>query len=429
MAFDDEKGDLVIQILDMGQGEAIYIEFPNGKNMMVDFGSTKGAGGYKVAPKDALTYLGKHSILGSTARLDYLVVTHPDADHHNLVHRLVGELKVTIGTIMYGGASKEYTRGTSNKDDVWTFGNLIDEAKKRGIEVLQPPHKLPFAWGHVLDFDDESRNKPLLFGGAEIVIAAVNTVPVTRKGEKSWQRNTPSLVMVLHYHGGMVMPTGDATHDTEARILADFEAKKRMDWIKCDVLKLPHHGSTRTSNAPDFITAVNPNWVFVSSDRYGTADPEKDKFTMYRLPQEITFDIVRQYASLDKVKRHPYVSYYDPRDYKEYKDPFRGRKKHPAQVKHDISQKLGLADFQKVVGKAAQWMGDDGKPAQWMMQWTEEGIFTTLAYMDAKQKGVDGSVADEGLQFEIRLSKTSKKLFTLTATQFKDNNENQVQIV
>lgn len=62
--------DMRVSFIDVGQGDAILIEAPNGKTMLVD-GGKKGEG------KAVVEYIRQQGV----KRLDYVVATHPDADH------------------------------------------------------------------------------------------------------------------------------------------------------------------------------------------------------------------------------------------------------------------------------------------------------------------------------------------------------------
>lgn len=62
--------EMTVHFIDVGQGDSIFIQAPNGKTMLVDAG-VKGAG------KTVVDYLRAQGV----QKLDYVVATHPDADH------------------------------------------------------------------------------------------------------------------------------------------------------------------------------------------------------------------------------------------------------------------------------------------------------------------------------------------------------------
>ena len=67
----DSIGNLKITFIDVGQGDAILINFPDGKNMLVDAGEDSA----KDEIEEYLTVNGKKLVL------DYVVATHTDSDH------------------------------------------------------------------------------------------------------------------------------------------------------------------------------------------------------------------------------------------------------------------------------------------------------------------------------------------------------------
>src|SRR6266550_4308828 len=92
---------ITIQFLDVGQGDGIYIEFPNDTNMLVDLGSRKGK---RVTGPDIWEYFKSFTRFGTKgATLDYLIVTHPDSDHYNLVGDFMKNLEPKVGLYTYGG--------------------------------------------------------------------------------------------------------------------------------------------------------------------------------------------------------------------------------------------------------------------------------------------------------------------------------------
>jgi competence protein ComEC len=69
--------------------------------------------------------------------------------------------------------------------------------------------------------------------------------------------NDASLVLLLHYGRTTFLLTGDAEAPEEAEILATHPN------LKCDVLKIGHHGS-HTSTSPDFLAAAHPQYAVIS---------------------------------------------------------------------------------------------------------------------------------------------------------------------
>jgi competence protein ComEC len=346
--------DLTIQILDVGQGDGIYIEFPevNGYrcNMLVDLGSTKNK---ELTKTDVFGYFREHTRFGSKDqedhRLDWLILTHGDKDHYNMVEDFIDKLKVKIGTVIYGGLSEHY------KED---FISILEQKARK---VAGAGNKFPYRL---------TGN----FGGAEVHILGANTL-VENPNDRADVKNSASVVMQIRFGGNAVMLTGDATFASEKEIMRNVTA----DQLRSTVLKVAHHGSARTSTQPEWVKAVQPKYVFISSDRSGSLGADVNS-TGYRLPQELCIELIRQNTTLAGSAEHTYVSSYDPGD---FSDPSKNL--------------FHIANPTKAPIKNVK---------QWLQSTTSQGIFCTLAKMDTNVPDpVQGVTvqADLGAQYEIRL--------------------------
>lgn len=387
-------GSLTFQFLDVGQGDGIYIEFPNGKNMLVDLGSTANK---DLVRGDILKYFATlPRFQQSPSTLDYLVLTHGDQDHYNMVLPFLTTFNVQVDNLIYGGPDSHYTFTTKKIKD---FG----EIKKRVRNPLQFQGAGPHPLGMPADF-----------GEVQILIHAINAPCV--KTAKAWQHNTPSVVMQLIYAERSVILSGDATIDTEAYILAfwaevlkaresqasggelpDDSGDEGMDTeddlagdhpLSSVVLKVGHHGSLRTSIRPEWIEAIAPEYVIISSDRSGwTGTPlesreeerPKYKLTHHRLPQQICIDVIADNTDLaTNCEPHTYVAAYNPDDYSD------------KQYTHLVAEyREGFPDPHK--GKLT---------IGWQQVTTTEGIFTTLTAMDVRDE--EGQF-DRGAQYQLSI--------------------------
>jgi competence protein ComEC len=213
---------LVITALDVGQGESILIEFPNGKTLVMD-----GGGFYKnrldVGRRVVAPYLWNRGI----RTIDYMVATHSDNDHIRGLHSLLDIFPVkhflTLG---------ENTVG-------WRLQNLQKKSREKGAEPL--PLKM---------------NEPIRIGNVQITPLH----PGPEKIQTPSQRidNDLSMVLRLDYKDFSMLFTGDISDKIEKVLIANSPQ------LKADILKGPHHGS-RFSNSQDFIDTVHPGAVIFSS--------------------------------------------------------------------------------------------------------------------------------------------------------------------
>ncbi|MCX5749077.1 MAG: DNA internalization-related competence protein ComEC/Rec2 [Candidatus Saganbacteria bacterium] len=209
------KQDLKVTVLDVGQGDSIFIKMPDGENILIDGGTGK-AGKNIVLP-----FLQKQGV----NMLDYAVLTHPHEDHLGGLLNIIGKVKVnTIMDSGYGETSGFY----------YSFLQLVQS------------NKIKYLKGRA--------GQIYRFGGATLEVLAPFNTEIT--GTIS-DPNNNSIVMRLLYGNTSFLFAGDAAFEEENEILSRFKN------IKSGILKIGHHGSA-TSSSYDFIKAVSPGTAMIS---------------------------------------------------------------------------------------------------------------------------------------------------------------------
>ncbi len=359
--------NLSIQFLDVGQGDGIYIEFPNGVNMLVDLGSNKGK---RVTGPDIYKYFAANTRFKKTNQtLNYLFITHGDGDHYNMIENFLKNFSIKVENYTCSGIPSDYSGDIISNIHTKYGGTFFTF---RGF-----PAEITRSGG---------------FGNAQLFCLSCNcTGPNSTRN--AWTKNSDSIVLQIVYAGIKVMLAGDATTVTEKFILSTMSRYSGKP-LESNILKVGHHGSARTSNSKEWVAAVNPGFLFISADRHGSSG--EDAATGFRLPQELTLDIFRKYSSrIFNGTRHTYVSAYDPQDYKDhlsidssFTDPH-------------ATQPDPLNPF------STKW--DRGwKPIQ-----TTEAIFTTITSMGGAYTD-DKSEADVGSQYQILINERGDINITCT---------------
>lgn len=218
-------GDLRVHAFDVGQGDAVLVQFPNGRRMLVD------AGGSSAEGRD----LG-HRVIGPTLRvrglrrLDYLVVTHADRDHIGGAATLVREFRPA---------------------EVWMGVPVADDAATAALRAAADA--VGATWR-------ESRR------GERVGVGAVQ-VHVVHPPPPDWERqrvrNDDSVVLAIRYGGVRVLLTGDVGAAVEPEIAAAIAAADPLP-ARVTVLKVAHHGSAG-STSDTWLRAAPPSLAIVSA--------------------------------------------------------------------------------------------------------------------------------------------------------------------
>jgi len=208
--------EMRVHFIDVGQGDSIFIESPNGKTMLVD-GGVKGAG------QKVVSYLKELGV----NKLDIVVATHPDADH-------IGGLIPVLNSIDIG---QFYDSGKVHTSQ--TFEEMLTLIDTKNI-----PYNVPKT-GDSIAFDDD-----------------IN-VKVLNANENATDNNDASIVLKLAYGNVSFLLTADAG--------VALEKEMMQDDVKATILKAGHHGSN-TSSSAEFIQKVHPEVTILSygeGNKYG----------------------------------------------------------------------------------------------------------------------------------------------------------------
>lgn len=191
-------GPLKVHFIYVGQGDASFIEFPDGQTMLIDAGPAEQ--GAKV-----VDYI---SSLGYT-KIDYVVGTHPHTDH---IGGLLDVLRsFDIGSVYMPDAPSE----------VKTYADLMQLIQENGLTLVTAAKDVEIKPGFAVILAPEQISKDM---------------------------NDNSAVVRVTYGNTNFLFMGDASKNVEGQLAGD---------IKADVLKVGNHGSSYASS-PEFIARVSP---------------------------------------------------------------------------------------------------------------------------------------------------------------------------
>ena len=212
---------LRVHFLDVGQGDAILIQTPDGVELLVDGG----------AGTAVLRELGTVQPWYDRA-IDVVVATHPDTDH-------------------VGGLVDVLAR--------YEVANIWEVAAESGS---------PAATAFAAAVATENASVYLPQAGDIMQLGASTTVHIlSPSGDTSdWQSNNASVVMKIQYGDIGFLLSGDAPSSIEDYLVTTYGSS-----LESEVLKLGHHGS-KTSTSEAWLDAVTPQHAIVSAavgNRYG----------------------------------------------------------------------------------------------------------------------------------------------------------------
>lgn len=231
---------LRLTLLDVGQGEAIFLRLPGERRMLVDAGGLPG-GRWDVGARVVAPFL-LHEWVG---RLDVLVLSHAQEDHIGGAPAILREFRV--GEVWSPDAPSQST----------TFLWIQEYLRHRRI-----PHRIVSAGSPALRWGEAT---------IQVLHPPAGAGQGGRAGPDRPDRpNETSLVLRVGLGNQAVLLAGDIGREGEAALLRHGEA------IRAQVLKVPHHGS-RSSSGTAFIQAVRPELALVSAgfgNRFHHPDPE-----------------------------------------------------------------------------------------------------------------------------------------------------------
>jgi competence protein ComEC len=208
-------------VIDVGQGDAILLELPNQRTVLVDTGPkfmTNDSGERMIAP-----LLKRKGI----EALDAIILTHPHDDH-------VGGCKYLLENFRAGCLILSDSASPSRP-----FKEILTRARELGVPILLARR------GESLQFDPTTR------------IFVLHAAPKVRPRDL----NDESIMVKVVYGRSSLLLTGDASTRVEDELLHDGASL-----LSSDVIKVAHHGAM-TSSSSGFLRAVKPRVALISVGR------------------------------------------------------------------------------------------------------------------------------------------------------------------
>jgi competence protein ComEC len=215
------RDDLRISVLDVGQGSAAVVEFPQGYTMLIDGGGFFDNSVFDVGQRIVAPFLWQKKI----RTVDTLVLTHPNSDHLNGLLFIADHFHVRQ---VWSNGETHTTQGYRMFEEIIAYRNI-----------------------HRPELSDLLRGRSI--NGVSIDILYPPRDYLQRRAKESWRSlNNNSLVLRIRIGRHAFLFPGDISKRAEKE-LVDLAGEH----LKSAVLCVPHHGSASSSGI-EFIEAVAP---------------------------------------------------------------------------------------------------------------------------------------------------------------------------
>ena len=199
-----------VHIIDVGQGDSIFIQTPENKRILMDAGDED-------AEHTVYSYLKRRGV----KKIDVLIATHPDTDHIGSMDYIIDKFKIS------------HFYMPEAKTDSEAFYNLLDSCRDKNLKIEY------LIKGDILKIDSST----------SMEILSPSTI--------TDKNNLNSIVSLLNYSGYEFLFTGDAEKENESEMLSSCNLPD------IEFLKAGHHGSS-SSSTDEFIAKLKPDAVAIS---------------------------------------------------------------------------------------------------------------------------------------------------------------------
>ena len=257
-------GDILsVQILDIGQGDCIYIEFPDGQNMIMDIGSEFAT----TSPWDVIDGALQED---EVENIDYLFITHGDYDHIRDAKKLLDNYEVEN---IYMPLEKAH--------GLPTWLNLLEAAREETYTDESGAVRTAAYHENVGVFAISGENW--------VMNCYTYDLEDYPEGNDDPERiNSVSPICLLEYAGRTIVLTGDSNEMNEEYLLG----KGYFGEVDADVLKVAHHGSY-SSTTEAFLDAIDAEFAVIS-----TSGTEEDPHEGYIHPNPGLMQRLRDYSDV-----------------------------------------------------------------------------------------------------------------------------------
>lgn len=271
------EGDLKVHFVDVGQGDCIYIQFPDGTDMLIDCGNKSSGYDYNVTK----AYL---DALNPDGAITHLMLTHGDEDHVDQMDKIIAAYQ--ISNIYMPNIKAEPSNAAlkakvdalpADKLALFTDQNTLSSNVYANFFIAALTEE---NCRIVLNVDEDKNHNSIVISDNSTYELKFYCMTVAGWAHNTLkdahEKNEVSPVGVLSYNGRRIVLTGDSNEENEP------EMAERIGNLDCDVLKVGHHGS-ETSSMPVFLDAITCEYAVISCKMDGNTFYHPRQTTLDRL--------------------------------------------------------------------------------------------------------------------------------------------------
>lgn len=322
----DDMG-LKLFFIDVGQGDGVLMEFGN-KKILVD-------GGPNSNLKNYLTKWQYSYVLDKNKKvhIDYIFISHFDADHYAGLIEIINDNRFTFGTIYHNGIARFGDKDERPSSYSTDLGKTIGKSKSKylstNFDSFSDLEKLFKKGGFTYTFNSfyaavsgaidggrlkqikrasyRSRNINFKSNNKNCQIEFLGPIPEKHRSsikykwfsDSSHTRNGHSLVLKINYEEISILLTGDLNKESQRYLIEKYKNKNPF---KSDVTKGCHHGSSDFDI--EFLKLIEPYATVISSgDNESHSHPRADalgasgKYSRGKLPKVYSTELARSVKS------------------------------------------------------------------------------------------------------------------------------------
>lgn len=262
-----DTDDFRLHVIDVHQGDCILLQLPDGKNMLID-----GADKSKTLTEDIINYLLSDTVglknEDGKVILDYVVLTHTDADHCGSLNDVINHDSIDVLNVYRPMVMSKYANDPLKQyalNNNYNYSTITTTVYSEFVQSITEEENCNIFY-NIGDIQLSGNGYNMYFFNP--------TYEMYQDMSDAADRNNVSPIILLDVYGKSILLTGDADTEQEQNFLAQLNTNNYgvdVTLADVDVLKVGHHGG-KESTTQNFLNVVKPEYALISvgeSNKYG----------------------------------------------------------------------------------------------------------------------------------------------------------------